>query len=220
MDHVLAGRQCQVPLAEDQRPVRQLPAEAPMTPADGVHPWRPRQDRYDPRSFRLEHLPERGSEDRIAIMNQEPQRAGAVPGSMARLRACRTAHPPARCAVTPARCSRRVPCPVNTSTCSRCSSAVSATRKSRAMIACAWPVRLDYWIGSGRAGGLGSSLSDHFGRLPARTLPTRLPDGAVPGPSVHGRRALGAPARERTAAPPGRPGPSRATACGSRRCRG
>ena len=39
------------------------------------------------------------------------------------------------------------------------------------------PVELDYWITPGRASRLGSSLSDHFVRLPARTLPTRPPDG-------------------------------------------
>ena len=39
------------------------------------------------------------------------------------------------------------------------------------------PVGLDYWITPGRASRLGSSLSDHFVRLPARTLPTRPPGG-------------------------------------------
>jgi hypothetical protein len=43
-------------------------------------------------SFCPEHLPERGGEDRIAIMNQEPQRAES------------------------ATCSLRVPCSMNTST--------------------------------------------------------------------------------------------------------
>jgi hypothetical protein len=33
-------------------------------------------------------------------------------------------------------------------------------------------VGLDYWIGLGRPFRLGLSLSGHFGRLPARTLPT------------------------------------------------
>jgi len=48
-------------------------------------------------------------------------------------------------------------------------------------------VGLDYWITPGRAGGLGSSLGDHFGRLPACSLSAGLPDGAVPGPGVQGR---------------------------------
>jgi hypothetical protein len=69
------------------------------------------------------------------------------------------------------------------------------------------PVGLDYWITPGRTGGLGSSLSDHFGRLPACTPSAGLPDGADPAPDVQGRRALGTPARERSAAPPDQPCP-------------
>jgi hypothetical protein len=51
-------------------------------------------------------------------------------------------------------------------------------------------VRLDYWIGLGRAGGLGSSLSAHFGHLPACSLPAGSPVGAGPGAGVQGCRAL------------------------------
>ncbi|MET8003585.1 hypothetical protein [Nonomuraea glycinis] len=39
------------------------------------------------------------------------------PGSITRLRACCTVHAPAGCAVTPARCSFRVPCSMKISTC-------------------------------------------------------------------------------------------------------
>ena len=39
-------------------------------------------------------------------------------------------------------------------------------------------VGLDYWILPRRTSRLGSSLSDHFGCLPARTLSAQLPDGA------------------------------------------
>ena len=35
-------------------------------------------------------------------------------------------------------------------------------------------VGLDYWIWPGLTSRLGSSLSDHFGRLPARTLSAQL----------------------------------------------
>src|ERR1700733_11007866 len=59
----------------------------------------------------------------------------------------------------------------------------------------------------GRTSLLGSSLSDHFGRLPARSLSARLPDHADPASGVQGRRASGAPTRERGLAPPDRPGP-------------
>jgi tetratricopeptide (TPR) repeat protein len=55
--------------------------------------------------------------------------------------------------------------------------------------------------------GLRSSGNDLLGRLPARALPARLPDGAGPARGVQGCRAAGAPARERGAAPPRRPGP-------------
>ena len=68
-------------------------------------------------------------------------------------------------------------------------------------------VGLDYWIWPGRTSRPGSSLSDHFGRLPARTLPAQLPDGAEPAPGIPGCRALGAPAREHGLAPPDQPGP-------------
>jgi hypothetical protein len=62
-----------VALAEDQDPVEQLAAECPDDAlADGVHPRRLRQDGDDPQSLGPEHLAERGGEDRIAIMNQEP----------------------------------------------------------------------------------------------------------------------------------------------------
>jgi len=54
---------------------------------------------------------------------------------------------------------------------------------------------------------LGSSLSDHFDRLPGRSLSARLPDDADPAPGVQGCRAPGAPARERGVPPPDWPGP-------------
>ena len=73
------------------------------------------------------------------------------------------------------------------------------------------PVGLDYWIWPVRAFWLGSSLSDHFGPLPACTLSAQLPDGAGTAPGVQGRRTPGAPARERGLAPPDRPGPLRAS---------
>jgi hypothetical protein len=79
MAHVLAEHQGQVAFAKDQDPVQQLAAEGRVDAlADGVHTRRLRQGRDDPQSFRLEHLPERSGEDRIAVVNQEPQRAEAV----------------------------------------------------------------------------------------------------------------------------------------------
>jgi hypothetical protein len=49
------------------------------------------------------------------------------------------------------------------------------------------PVGLDYWITPGQASRPGSSLSDHFARLPARSLPAGLPGSAVPGTGAQGR---------------------------------
>jgi hypothetical protein len=46
--------------------------------ADGIHPRRPWHGGDDPQSLGPEHLAGRGGEGRIAIMNKELQRAGAV----------------------------------------------------------------------------------------------------------------------------------------------
>jgi hypothetical protein len=54
---------------------------------------------------------------------------GRSPGSLARLRDCCTAHAPAGCAVTPARCGLRVRCSVDTSTCGRLGTAASPARR-------------------------------------------------------------------------------------------
>jgi hypothetical protein len=56
-----------------------------------------------------------------------------------------------------------------------------ATRRIRILGVTLHPVGLDYWIWPGRAAGLGSSLSDLLGRLPARSPSARLSDGAGPG---------------------------------------
>lgn len=54
---------------------------------------------------------------------------------MARFRACWVTHAPVGFAVTPARCSRRVRCSMNTSTYRRFNVAVSTVKKSHAIIA-------------------------------------------------------------------------------------
>jgi hypothetical protein len=89
----------------------------------------------------LNTLAERGGEDRITIMDQEPQRAQAVIQVHGEVAACCATHAPVGRAVTPATCSLRVPCSMYTSAYSRWSSTVSTTRKSQAMMACAWAVR-------------------------------------------------------------------------------
>jgi hypothetical protein len=52
---------------------------------------------------------------------------------------------------------------------------------------------------------LASSVRDLLGRLPAHALPARLPDATDPAGDIERRRATGTTARERGAAPPGRP---------------
>ena len=83
-------------------------------------------------------------------------------------------------------------------------------------------VGLDYWIWPGRTSRLGSSLNDHFGRLPARTLPAQLPDDAdAAPPGVQGCRALlGSGTRTRRfAARSAGSATSRATGSGWQHCR-
>jgi hypothetical protein len=71
MLYVLAKHQGQVALTEDQSSVQQFAAEGPDDAlADSSHLWRPRQSDSDPQTFGLEHLPEYGGEDGIAIMDQ------------------------------------------------------------------------------------------------------------------------------------------------------
>jgi hypothetical protein len=80
MVQVLTKHRCQMAFTEDQGPVQELTTEsADDAFADGVHPRRLWQSGDDPQPFGIEHLTERGSEQRIAIMNQEPQRVEAVP---------------------------------------------------------------------------------------------------------------------------------------------
>ena len=79
MVHVLAEHQVQVALIEDQGPVQQFAAKGPDDAlSDGIHPWRPRQSGNDPQPFGLEHLRERGGEERIAIMNQASRSSPAA----------------------------------------------------------------------------------------------------------------------------------------------
>jgi hypothetical protein len=79
MGQVLAEHEGQMGFTRDQYPVQELTAEGSDDAfADGVHPWRLRQGSDDPQPFGFEHLRERSGEERIAIMNQEPQRVGTV----------------------------------------------------------------------------------------------------------------------------------------------
>ena len=91
-----------------------------------------------------------------------------------RLRACCTVHSPVGCAVTPPRCIRRVPCPVNTRTYSLFSSTVSTCRKSTARIPAAWAARNWRQVGLERRGA---------GPMPAARRISQTVGGATVTPS-------------------------------------
>jgi hypothetical protein len=52
---------------------------------------------------------ERGSELRVPIPHQKPEPVARSPNSASRFRTCWTTHSPTGCAVTPSRCTPRVP---------------------------------------------------------------------------------------------------------------
>src|SRR6266516_7265812 len=82
------------------------------------------------------------------------------------------------------------------------------------------PVGLDYSIWPGQCCGLGSSLSDLFGRLPARALSARQSDGAGPAkpPRMPNFWCSGTRTRYCAARSAGS-ATSQLTGCGSRPCR-
>jgi hypothetical protein len=82
-------------------------------------------------SFSEEHLPERGSEQRITIINQEPQRAKAITQVHDEIAGLLHRPRTGRLRVTPPKCNPRVPCSKNTSTYNRLSSTVSRPRSHR-----------------------------------------------------------------------------------------
>src|SRR5450755_298557 len=92
----------------------------------------------------------------------------------ARLRACCTVHSPVGFAVTPPRCIRRVPCSMNTRTCSLLRSTVSTCRKSTATIPAAWACRNCRQPGPERRGA---------GSMPAECRICHTVDGAIVTPS-------------------------------------
>src|SRR4051812_45009284 len=172
---VLAEHQCPMPFTEDQDPVQAYTAEGSDDAfADGVHPRRLRQGRDDSRLFGFEHLPKRGSEERITIINQEPQRAKAITqvhdeiaGLLHRPRTGRLrGHSPQ------VQSSGAV---LNdTSTYNRLSSTVSTTKKSQAITACAWAARNCRQPGPARRGA---------GSMPAVCRNSHTVEAAIAYPS-------------------------------------
>ena len=96
------------------------------------------------------------------------------PGLKARLRACCTVCSPVGLEVTPPRCIRRLPCPVNTRTCSRLRNTVSACRKSTARIPAACASRNCRQVGPDPRGA---------GSMPAARKISHTVDGATVTPS-------------------------------------
>jgi hypothetical protein len=123
---------------------------------DRVHAGRPDVAEHDPDPGLGKDLLECGSEVRSAVAIMNLTRSAWSPRSMIRLRACWAVHSPVGCRVTPRMRTRR----------GACSGMAPCGAR---LLDLAWP---------GQSCGLGSSLSDLLGRLPARALSARLSDGA------------------------------------------
>jgi hypothetical protein len=96
------------------------------------------------------------------------------PKLRARLRACCTVHSPVGLAVTPPMCIRRLPCSMNTRTCSLLRNTVSTCRKSTATTPAAWACRNCRQLGPERRGA---------GSMPAACRISHTVDGATVTPS-------------------------------------
>ena len=139
---VLGQDGAEVALIEDQHAVEDLSAQGTdKALADRVHARRLNSGAQDPGAGGLED----GVKDDVKFDPRSRIRnllsSNRSSRLRARLRACCTAQSPAGCAVTPPRCIRRVPCSINTRTCSLLSSTVSTCRKSTATIPAAWACR-------------------------------------------------------------------------------
>src|SRR5690242_18855319 len=113
-------------LAEDQPAVEELaPYGADETFAGGVHRRRLHGGAQDPGAICLEDSVEGLGEVRSAVADHELDALEAFAGAEGQIAGL--LHRPLRSgfAVTPPRCIRRVPCSMNTRTCSRFSSPVS-----------------------------------------------------------------------------------------------
>ena len=108
--------------------------------------------------------------------------ANRTPRVRARLRACCMVHSPVGFAVTPPRCIRRVPCSMNTRTCSLLRSTVSTCRKSTATSPAAWACRNCRQPGPGRR---------CAGSMPAACRISHTVEGATVTPSLVRSRGSG-----------------------------
>jgi hypothetical protein len=89
MINILGQHRPQLPAADDQHPVQQLPPDGAHPPLGvGVGPRRPYRRAQHLDSLGREDRIERGGELRIPIPDEKPGLADAAPQAMSRLRAC------------------------------------------------------------------------------------------------------------------------------------
>jgi hypothetical protein len=133
MINILGQHRPQLPAADDQHPVQQLPPDGAHPPLGvGVGPRRPYRRAQHLDSLGREDRIERGGELRIPIPDEKPGLADAAPQAMSRLRACWVTQSLPGCGVTPSTWTRRVASPSTNSTYSRCRKTVSTVKKSTA----------------------------------------------------------------------------------------
>ena len=101
--------------------------------------WSRRLD--DPHPGRGEYGVERHGELGVPIPDQELHAVSVFPEVHQQVAARWATHSPVGCAVTPARCTRRVPCSMKNSTYRRRKNTVSTWKKSVARIVFAWASR-------------------------------------------------------------------------------
>ena len=142
-----------VRLVPDQEVVQGLAAQgADDTFAVRVHPWGPRRGPHDLDVVGCEDRVEGLGVLRVPVAEQETQRAHPNTQLDGEVLACCTVQGPVGWAVTPAMCSRRVPCSRNTSAYTRRRSTRSMWTKSQAMMAWACAVRKSRHVGRLRRG--------------------------------------------------------------------
>ena len=120
-----------VPLTVEQQSVGALLPDAADEPFRvAVRPRRPRWNLHDLHRLGGEHGIEGVGELRVPVADQEPERAGPLPSSASRLRACCTVQAAVGCAVTPRMCSRQLVTSMTNNAYSRCSRTVCRQKKS------------------------------------------------------------------------------------------
>jgi hypothetical protein len=127
---VLGRHRPQLPAADDQHPVQQLPPDGADPPLGvGVRPRRSQRRAQHPDPLGREDRVERGSELRVPVAEQKPEAPTRSSSTMSRLGACWATHSAAGCAVTPGTWTRRLATSSTNSTYSRCRNTVSTVKQ-------------------------------------------------------------------------------------------